>query len=480
MHSSKLLKIIQVFDDADLKTLGQFIKSALYNQDKSRGDIEKLFNYLQAQAPHYPKALLTKAQVHTLIYPEESFKKSRIDLLMNKLLRIVKLFIVHQYPISQGGEIAESLAFAKFCSERNLTQQFELAIKSLWKKQQSITSRDSSFYYNDFLINQEIVLFNSLYNQKKDDLNILQTIKSLDIYYVVTKLEYTCALLSASKETSIDLEDSIVLLKTLSPLIEKGSLAVPLVKVYYQAFLLLLLKGTDEAIYDKYRNLLKHHQAHIPTMQLKGLQAHARNYCIFKYNNGGREEDLFEVFELFKEHLEEGFLYYNDGLLPSTFQTIVRLGLKLKAYDWIKNFLDKYQGRIVGTQHPEEVYHFNLANYYFSVQAYDKALDYLAGNYENTYYTIFAKCLEIKIYYETKSVLLDAKILNFKLFIFRNRRISKEKKEANNNFIDVLKQINHHKTKGNQKRINSIKTKIQLKKRIAEKEWILEQLELLR
>ena len=110
-----------------------------------------------------------------------------------------------------------------------------------------------------------------------------------------------------------------------------------------------------------------------------------------------------------------------------------------------------------------------------------EALDYLDDYYENLYYRLTARRLEIMIYYEEQSVLLAPKLEAFKVYLFRlsKKEIPDKPKAMNNNFIDLLRQIIHPSTLGNEKRIQRLLKKIVVTERLAEREWLTAKLEAL-
>ena len=219
-----------------------------------------------------------------------------------------------------------------------------------------------------------------------------------------------------------------------------------------------------------------HHD--LPTDHLKALQAFCRNYCIVQYNKG-RKIFLQKLFQLYQQHLEQGYLYHDGGLLPSTVRNIVVFGLRCSAYDWVRDFLKKYRHRIVATNEAEEIYQFNWAAYLFAIGEYEKALDSLAGRYEDSYYQLAARRMELKIYYELNLPILDSKINAFKVYIYRvsQKNLPPVPREGNNNFIDILRQICHSKTLNNPDRVRKLIGKVEAKKSVAEKNWLIEKLE---
>ena len=86
--------------------------------------------------------------------------------------------------------------------------------------------------------------------------------------------------------------------------------------------------------------------------------------------------------------------------------------------------------------------------------------------------------MELKIYYELQSDILESRIDAFKIYIYRisQKVLPVVQRDGNNNFIDLLKQIRSPKTLDSLKRIEKLRNKVREKKSIAEKEWLLEKL----
>ena len=475
MYSSKLIETIKVLDQSELDILKQYVTNPIFNNDKQNAILIKFFEYIYLCFPDYKAENFEKEIVFRYLFPDEDFKKSRMDSLTFKLYKIVKTFIKHQYASFVDDELEELLAMARFSRIKQLNKRFSQTIDTLSKKQEGILQKDEAFFFNQFLINTELINFQSLYNRKKSDLNILETLDNLNIFVLVTKLKYACVLFSQSRETTVNFQELINEIERQKHSIEKVVVSTPILDVYYQAY--LLLKDEDEEQFIRYNTCLEKHLDEIPIEQIKRLQTLARNFCNELYSKGNIDY-LQKGFELYQAHLSAGYLYYENKLTPSTFQSIITLGLRLKVYDWVYDFLHSHKDRIIGTNNTEEVFQYNIAHYHFCIGEHDKALENLAGNYEDIIYTIAARRLEVMIYYTQQSELLDAKIHNFKLFIFRKKSLNERRRLANNNFIDMLIQINSYKTIRNEQRIDKLIDKIESKEIIAEKEWLKEQLKI--
>ena len=89
-----------------------------------------------------------------------------------------------------------------------------------------------------------------------------------------------------------------------------------------------------------------------------------------------------------------------------------------------------------------------------------------------------ARKLALKIYFETKSVLLDSKMDNFKLFIFRHgkKNLAENVFSMNNAFIDFLRQITTTGMTGNKAKAVKLRQKLDKTVMVAERMWLQEQI----
>jgi hypothetical protein len=186
-------------------------------------------------------------------------------------------------------------------------------------------------------------------------------------------------------------------------------------------------------------------------------------------------------------HLRFGVLYQDNKLRASTLQNIVTTAIKLKALDFVYDFLMQHKDLISGTFQPKQVWDYNYALYHFEKKEFSTA-SALLPNYldlEDTFYVLAARRLEIKILFETennaKYDTLSYKLDAFKNYLFegkKNQKISEILFEANNNFVDLLKQIRGTIAK-DQDRIEKLVQKLEGKTIYAEREWFSEKLTML-
>jgi hypothetical protein len=262
---------------------------------------------------------------------------------------------------------------------------------------------------------------------------------------------------------------------------KKQFIDVPIVAAYYYSYLLLMKRDHLE----NYKNLKVLFQTTsngpFSSGLLKAVHSYMRNYIADKYNQGD-PSCLPELFALFKNHAEQGTLLQDSGtILASTLQSAITVALKLGEVEWALNFLETHRHRLVGADDTEAIYQFNLANCHFHRGDYAVVEHCLANyNFREQFYKLAARRMEIKLYYETNSPLLDSRLGAFKIFVHELKNILPPDKIApNNHFADLMRQIIAPKTLGNTARVEKLLEKLVLQKAVAEREWLKEKLEVM-
>jgi len=475
MHKSILLELIGALEKEDLNELHKFVCSPFFNRSSNSEKIVNLFEYIRTYYPDLENLFLGKEATYLHLFPEQKFIKSKLDKLMSSLLNLVKEFIAYKYSGLQNEKKKQLLALGLFYKEKKLDKRFKSVVNQFYKQSETAAS-DIKFYQYQFLNHQLISEYSSWSNKRKgDNSNLRQTLKSLDTYYIVYKLQFVNALMIQNQFSADSNINNLPLLPDILNLIQEETYNnVPLIQLYYHIYFMLQEPKIETHYQNFKRSLNQHIKSFSPRVQ-KQFQFYAVNYCVLQYNKGNTIY-LEEIFNLYKCYLASGSLYYNEKLRPSTFKNIVHFGLKLRKFEWVKNFLDTHQFRITKTKSPRDVFQFNMAVYYFYLKKYEKSINLLSDTYEDFYYNLASRRLEIKIYYETDSPILESRMDAFKAFLFRRSKqvLSSEQTNLNNNFIDLLRQINHPKTLHNRTRINKILDKIRKTTQVTEKSWLIE------
>ena len=472
MHNSKLIAILKNIEGKELVKIKKFINSDLNNESREINQQRKLLSLLIKVHPEFTIDNVDKKKVYRHIYKSD-FDANKLNRLNGRLLSSIRFYLIHLAK-NNFNPVLDNLKEARLYLNNADEALFDKCISKIEKENEKNKTQDH-YLFNSYLIENEKLNFNYLYNQRKGKLNIPSTIEKLDHFYYKKKLELTLSLLAQNKFAyKVDTEYAIKNLGALSSCFSNSTiLQTPSIKIYHEA--INMLNEDDQQAYEKLKKLLSQYEESLREDENKNLHTLARNFCIQQYSLG-RNQYLNEAFKCFQHDLSKGYLYHQSGILASTMQAIVKLGLRLHKVDWVYQFLIEHKNRLVGTREPKAIYNYNLAEYYFLKKNFNKCLDLIQENFEDIHYKTSSKRLMIKALYELNSPLLESRINAFKIYIFRisDNAFTALHKEGNNQFIDILKQICNPSTLTNSKRIKSINQKITQTQSVADRPWLID------
>jgi hypothetical protein len=182
------------------------------------------------------------------------------------------------------------------------------------------------------------------------------------------------------------------------------------------------------------------------------------------------------LFRLQKEHYERGYMHHYGGKISATaFLSLSNAALKLGEHDWAKDFILTHKGRVFDDNEHQDYHRLILANYFFHIGEFDKALDTLPQSFQDLDFHLFSRRLELKIYYELRSDLLPFKIDAFKMYLSRasQKVLSALIRDRNANFVNLLFQI-YSTSRGDSTRAKRLLERITEKQTVTDREWLLD------
>jgi hypothetical protein len=221
-------------------------------------------------------------------------------------------------------------------------------------------------------------------------------------------------------------------------------------------------------------DLLLQHEQEIEPDLTQQFYTYLRSLSAFMINSGFNEL-LPVLFRILRHNLEKGYLYYKGKIASGTLANVTNVALRTKEYEWALNFIESHQDNIIGDNESKDFYRLNLANYHFAVGNFEQALDLIPATLQDWDYQFIARRLRLKIYYELDSDLLSYELDAFKMFVSRSTKkvLSTYFRQLQSNFVNLLHQI-IHSPPGDTDRAQRLLQRIESKKVVAEKDWLLE------
>lgn len=461
MESSKLIELLKTFTKTEIKQLAEFLNSPYFNKNK---EVTALYEYLKRFAPHFPLKRIERQTVYNAIYGKRKYNELHLNRVMSNLLKLAERFIGQQkYEATNG--VSSYYVLSSFI-DRNLNKHFEYNFKRAQKNLEATKERNVDFYYQKYLFAETL---SQQFFQKKIrqyDQSLQDTSDYFDIYFLSKKLIYTCEMINRSKIISTAYKPQF--LKEIQQLLSTYPLdTVPIIHIYYN-ILMMLIAEDGTAHFQTLITLLEKYDSNFLPDEKRDMFVQALNYSIRRLNLG-HQNFLKESFNLCRYGINKGFLNDNNYLSPWGYKNVIKLGLMLNEYDWVKEFIEE-QTRDLAPNFQQNALHFNLADLYYSTKDFDQALHHLNQvEYSDIYVTIDSKKLLMKIYYESNEHdSLYSALAAFKQFISRNKILSDKLKLQFKNYIHALNLL----MKLESKALDECKKFLDSEVPIAERNWL--------
>ena len=465
MLSKKLILLTNSFSSKEINLFGKLIDSSYFNESK---EIKLLYKEISR---HYKnseqESTLLKKEVWKKIYKDEIYVDVKMRRLTSEMTRLAEKFLIQQ-GIEKQGELRK-IILLNALKERSLERHFFDIIS---KEKVEAEGNSTNFHFERL---QTEILQHELFDKLSPHENTLNNLEKadyhLDSYYLLKKLKFYCSLLSYKSIRAID--KSIYLTENwLSEIKTNPAFNEPAVKVYYK--ISLLLRGENvEVIFEELRKFLILYEEHFPISELQELYISLQNFCAEEINNGNATY-YKKLFDIYKTMIERNILAGKESLKPGVYKNILTLSLMLKDFIWAENFVENYTDKLP-KEHQENARNYNLAKVYFHQEQYRKVIEQLREvEYQNLVYALGGKLMLLKTYYELKETRpLDSLIDSFRIYLRRNKLISKNVRQQYLNvlrFTKKLANIAPYDKKGVQK----VKEQIEACKALADKKWLID------
>ena len=483
MLNRKLLEVLNRLNQAERKRLRLLLQSPYFNGTQQTENLVGLYDYIMQFDAEEKHPQLDKAIVFQHFFPGKPFlegQKNTLDGLMSKLFALVRTFLAQErlQINAYETEYRELFAWLQFCRKYGLEERFWQVVQALKKLQEDRSYKDAEYFHRQFKLAEEIAAFKTLSNSVQDDANIGTTSIYLDTYYSILHLEMACALQYQQHLSQSGLLYDETQMEAILAIARKGGFEhLPLIELY-QLIFKLLSTPDNEQLHDEFEKALERYKSLIPMETMCNLSAYQRHFWVRYYIKSGLPFYRQKLFDLYKEHFEEGYFYIDGSINVTSLRMLVVFALKLGQFDWVKQVLDQHPPeRICGTRYPAEAYNLNLAEFYFYKKEYPQAAEKLQYRlFENPHFSILVDVLLIKIYVETEDELLESRMKALEQKV-RRIKLSAESKTRYTNFLKKLDKIIRHFWQKKSNQYEKMTRELKSTPQIIEREWLLEKLE---
>ncbi|HUM52192.1 MAG TPA: hypothetical protein PK431_10270 [Chitinophagales bacterium] len=422
MFDTKLIQTYISLNKEEKRKIKKWMSFQLVNENY---DVFRLFNFIVSRKKIDAKSV-TKLKVHQYLYPKKPFNDLRIRHLIWMTTELVESFIVSVSTDNKIG-LKEKL-LTDFYMHKGLLSFANHSIDEANQLIEKESLRNAAFYRDSYDLGITYYDINSRNNRTKD-FNINQTIYSFTAYTIIEVLKSACIV--STIQRVMDFKDQQFLLPSVLELLPNSEfLQIPIVRIYYNTF--LFVSNDDVVAFETFLKDIQQNESLFSFYDLNNLYRTAINFCI-KKSNQNIEYYTKKTFELYIYTIKKAILIEDNELNRFAFTNTVSVGIKLKEFDKLNDFVKRFSSLISKTYQNNTI-DFNTAKLLYATNQSDKALKILLTNeFKDTLWNLNAKFLVLKILFEKRDFeLFDVHFKAFKTYIRRQKNIGYHKNYFSN------------------------------------------------
>jgi len=472
MNKSKLLDLLRAMSENERSLFVPYLeyKSSLANVSEAA---LLLFDYVQKHLNR--EEALNKEKAWRILYPNEAFRDTRLRKIMHELNQASMDFLV-QYKITKQEQLQRQVGL-----EISWTKGLPKHYRSLERQTQDYFEKES--LRDDQYHLQQMQYYDLAYRRaeritRRPQLANLLRQKNyhLDAYFYMEKLRNYCNSISNRVFFSLEGEELSLPEGFLEVIARSPQAREVGVSMYLSVARMLENPGKTSFFY-QLKQELKEYSHHFSLDEQDNLYIFLKNYCIGYQINQGNSQFFHELFDLSCTLLEKGITQRNGVITPQAYKNIITVGLHVQAFDWTEQFIRDFTSLL-----PEEERHnalnYNLAKVFFNQGDYQRVIEQLREvAYANHTYALGSKLMLLKTYYELgEDRALDSLIDSFRIYLRRNRAISREVRQQYQNVLRFVRKLFYLPSQSTEARAK-LRKEVEACEPLADKTWILSKLD---
>ncbi len=395
MQNSQIVAVLKSFSKKETREFRKWLLSPFHNQRK---DVLDLFDYFQKNDHLTKEHLLSKTKIYPKIFGKEPFNDAKIRQTMHFLQKQLDDYL--GYKEFKSNEVGNKIFLLRAYRKKKLEKPVKKTISAITELQKNYPYKDFDYLWNQYRFQQEVFYgYHADQGRKRSvQLNLQEVVDALDQAYFANKIKQSCFMLQHQRVSRTEYNKGIIN-EILTHVNAEKLLNVPAIAVYYY-----LYKTYPETESEKYfyqlRDALNKHLKFFPEQDARDILQMAIYYCIERMNRG-KELFVRESFELYKYGVESTLLLSNNRIARWDFNNIVRLGSLTREFDWVHDFIEKYQDYLEAADR-ENIVHFGRAKLFYAEGNYAASMRELAlVKEDDILLNLSSKHTLLKIYFET-------------------------------------------------------------------------------
>jgi hypothetical protein len=340
VKNTKLIKLLQTFQAAEIKKFRDFVNSPYFNKNKN---IIKLNNELEKYYPEFDPEKVNEELIYKKVFGTGDFDYFKIKNIISDLYNLGLEFLKQQSNIvtsfSPEYNMLTQLRIRKLTTlHKNFVAQFE-------KKLSQVKIKDGFHLHNEYLLVTERHLSNLL--EKPSSIEMIQDeFNSFHDYTLINMLKFYALMLHISKENNTSAE--LKMFDEVFSYIENSYTGTnPIINIYKYIILLTVKRNTEyyyilKEQFIKNSDQLTSEEAYYTLMYIFG-------YCMDQFNINSDRKFIKECYDLFNHSYRNNMVFLGELLYPD-FINYVKVYMRFGDKALSGKFIDDYSGLLPADQ----------------------------------------------------------------------------------------------------------------------------------
>ncbi len=471
----KVIGILKAMNKEEFRKLRRAFQSPYF---VTNARLLSLYDYLKKYYPDFPEKKLQKEKLFKKLYPGNPFNANLLRVLMREFTEVVEKFLITER-VLQDAYLAKKFLKEEY-GDRNLYPYFQKTTEVLLNWLDEAPYRGKEYFEERADLNFAYY-FHPLTNKHTlNEERLLSIMDSIDKRFALAKFRVASEI--KNRERVLSKRYDIQFLTDIFEYEKAGYLNGNAVSRLYKLLFQLLESQKDDSVF---QNLKKQFSKDIEQLQAFDqslIMTPMINYAVRQINIGDTKF-YAEALDLYKIGLENDLVIDNERIDEAVFGNIVTLGCHANEFEWTNQFIHSYQ-KYLKESIRVDVVALNLGLWYFYQNDFDNARHQFLNHPFSHYYQPKARVNLIRSLFEqfliddTLFELLMSHIVSFEKFLHRSEVISSYRKEANLNFVLIIKRIvNGISQKKELITLHqSLQKQLQKKERITAKDWLVKKI----
>jgi len=318
MVQSQLIELICTLNQPEKDLIQQFAQLPFFNQGRMKAFVPGLLAFCLSHPWQESQVILDKKTVFSSIFPNQEFVEGKLEKIMVEAHKVVRTVLLVQQYLHEENDFLLNFDYAKILRGNGLEVRYQLLLSKLQKIQQETEIKDSNYLYQQYILEYSIHDYESLHNQKKGDINVLNALEALELYSHLNRLALANRFLLQEKIVKMEVSEDKKHLIAETYVPTRYLESYPTIKVNYAIFQLLKKAHPSSSDILSLFQLLQFHEKNLDRESLQEFYTYLRNICILVLSSDSENFELENMLhDLYKDNLERGYLH-NEGKLVSS------------------------------------------------------------------------------------------------------------------------------------------------------------------